>query len=94
VKEVVDLRQSGIDSHELGAALGEQVFAEAATAVELDEEPAQVAELLVADVEKRTLLPAQHSGVWPARSDSVGAGTAVTSSPPVERPHGLKSKRF
>jgi len=49
VQELVDLGQAGVDPHEFGASLGKEVFAEAPTAVELDEEPAEVAELLIAN---------------------------------------------
>jgi hypothetical protein len=88
VEELVDLRQAGIDPHELGAGLGEEVFAEAATAVELDEEPTEVAELLVADMQERPMLSAEHSRVWPTGLDSVDTWPLVTTSPPVNRPHG------
>ena len=88
VEELVDLRQAGIDPHELGAGLGEEVFAEAATAVELDEEPAEVAELLVTDLQERPVLPAEHSRMRPAGRDSVDTWPLVTTSPPVDRPHG------
>jgi hypothetical protein len=88
MEKVVDLHQTGVDAHELGAGLGEEIFAESATAVELDEEPTEVAKLLVADVQEGPALPAEHSRMRPAGGDSVDPWAVVTSSPPVNRPHG------
>jgi 3-hydroxybutyryl-CoA dehydrogenase len=38
------------------------------------------------------VLPPEHSRVWPAGGDSIDAWALVTSSPPVNRPHGSQSK--
>ena len=90
MEDLVDLGQAGVDPHELGAGLGEEVFAEAAAAVELDEEPTEVAELLVADAEERPVLPAEQSGMRPPGGDSVDTWALLTTSPPVNRPHASR----
>ena len=57
-------------------ALLQQVVAEAAAAVHLDEQAAEVAQRVLARLEQRAALAAQHAGVCPARGDtgsSVGA---------------------
>ena len=61
----------------------EQVVAEPAAAVHLDEQPAEVAQRVLARLEQRPALAAQHTGVRPARGDpgsSVGAAAEATSA--------------
>src|SRR5204862_6991821 len=45
VQQVVDLYEAGVDADELGAAFGEEILAEAAPPVQLDEQAAEVAQL-------------------------------------------------
>src|SRR4029077_3647502 len=75
------------DSDELRAAFGEEVFAETASAIELDEEPAEIAQLLLACLEQRSPFPAQEPRVRAPRLDAVhdlriGQGTGEGSRIP------------
>src|SRR5207247_9010313 len=88
VQQVVDLDEPGVDADELGAALGEEVLAEASPPVQLDEEAAEVAQLLLADLQQRALFATELPGVRPPRSDALRTGAAATRSPPTTRPHG------
>ena len=86
MQKLVDLGQPRVDADELGAALGEQVLAEAAAPVELDQQPAEVAQLLLADVQERALLSPQQAGVGPARGDPVDSRSGAARGLLVERP--------
>jgi 3-hydroxybutyryl-CoA dehydrogenase len=87
VQQVVDLDEPRVDADEHGARLREQVLAEAAAAVELDEQAAEIAKLLLADPEERPLLAPQLARVRPARRDAFRTRAALARSPPPERPH-------
>src|SRR5262245_15415402 len=86
VEQIVDLREPAVDADELCASLGEQVLAEAPAPVELDEQPAQVAELLLPHLEQRALLAPEQPCRRAPRRDALGAGTRATP-PAAERPH-------
>ena len=61
VEQLVDLGEPRVDADELRAALVQEVFAKAAAAVDLDQQPAEVAELLLADLQKRAALAAEQA---------------------------------
>src|SRR5207253_3039109 len=61
--------------------------------IELDEQAAEVAELLLADLQQRALLAPQQPGMRPPRSDALRTGAAATRGPPVKRPHGWSVRR-
>ena len=72
VEELVDLGEAGVDPDHRRRPLGEQVVAEAAAAVHLDQQSAEVAQRILAGLQQRAAFPAQHPGRGPARGDSFG----------------------
>jgi hypothetical protein len=83
VQELFDLREPRIDSHNRGGTLGEQVVAEAASPVHLDEEAAEVAERILARLHERPALAAEHAGLRAAWRDAFG----VVCAPAKKRGH-------
>ena len=72
---VVDLGEARVDADDRRGALGEQVVAEAAAPVHLDEQAAEVAQRVLAGLQQRAPLAAEQAGVRAARGDAlVGVG--------------------
>jgi hypothetical protein len=70
MEEVVDLAESNVDSDHGRASLVEQVFAQGAAAIHLDEQPTELPEGLTAGLQKRPSLAAEESSVWTAWSNA------------------------
>ena len=76
MKELLDLAEACVDPDDDRGALLEEVVAKAAAAVHLDEQPAEIAQRVLARLQQSPALAAQHSGMCSARGDpggSVGA---------------------
>ena len=76
VQELFDLREPRIDPHNRGGTLCEQVVAEAASPVHLDEEAAEVGERVLARPQERAALAAEHAGLRAAGRDAFGVACA------------------
>jgi hypothetical protein len=83
VQELFDLREPRIDSYNRGSTLGEQVVAEAAAAVHLDEEAAEIGERVLARLQERPTLAAKHAGLRATWRDAFG----VVCAPAKKRGH-------
>jgi hypothetical protein len=83
VQERLDLGEAAIDPDDGRRALGQQVIAEAAPAIHLDEQAAELGQRLLARLEERAPLAPEDSGVRSARADSLNIGRA----PAKERGH-------
>jgi hypothetical protein len=70
VEEILDLGQPRVDSDDYRGPLGEQVVAEAAAAVHLEQEAAEVAQLVVPRPGQGSTLATQDTSVRAARSDT------------------------
>jgi len=81
VQELLDLAEPGVDAHDDGGPLLQEVVAKTAAAVHLDDQAAEIPECVVARLQERPPLAAQHSGVGPARGDTGGSvGAAAEHS--------------
>ncbi len=83
MQQVLDLGEARVDPDDDRRPFGEQVVAEAAAAIHLDEQPADVAKGVVARFQERATFAPEHSRVWAARSDPCVVGCA----PAPERGH-------
>jgi hypothetical protein len=79
MEERLDLGDARVDADHLGRTLGQQVVTEAAAAVHLDEEAAQVAQQVLARLQQGAALTPKEAGVRAPRSD-----TRVWSAPAKE----------
>jgi hypothetical protein len=78
LQELVDLGQPGVDPDDGGGALGEEVVAEASTAVHLDQQPTEVAQLALTGADECAPLPSQEAGVGATGGDPIGAVGVAT----------------
>ena len=90
VQQVVDLREPRVDPDGVGAGLLEQVLAERAAAVHLDDEPAEVAQLRLARAQQHLLLAAEHAGVRAPRSDALDLGGGHLVPAAAKRRHAVR----
>ncbi len=85
MEEVFDLGESRVDAHDRGAPLREQVLAEPAAPIHLDEQPAQLDERLVAGLAEHPALAAKRSGLRAPQCDPFDV-----RPPAMERRHAEK----
>jgi hypothetical protein len=82
VEERLDLGDPGVDPDDLGGPLRKQVVAEAAAAVHLDEEAAEIAQHILARPQEGSALAPEQACMGPPRSDAL-----VDPAPAKERGH-------
>ena len=70
-EQVVDLGEARVDADDRRGALGEQVVAEAAAPVHLDEQAAELAQRVLARLQQRAPLTAEQPGVRATRGDTL-----------------------
>jgi hypothetical protein len=70
MEELFDLGQARIDSDHCGSTFGEQVVAEAASAVHLDQQAPEVAERVLACLQECSPFAAEDARLRPARGDA------------------------
>ena len=85
MEELVDLGQPCVDPDDRRRTLGEQVVAEAAAAIHLDQQATEVRDDVCARLDERAPLAAQDAGVRAARCDTCrriacGGGRAEPSA--------------
>jgi hypothetical protein len=83
VQQSLDLGQTAVDADDRRRPFREQVVAEAAAAIHLDEEPAQVGDGVGARLEQCAPFPAKKARVGSARLQAV-CGDAVGCATPSE----------
>jgi hypothetical protein len=80
LKELLDLGDPRVDADDRSRPLGEQVVSEAAAAIHLDEQPAEVAEHVLTRPKQGAALTSEHASMGAPRSDAL-----VPSAPAKER---------
>lgn len=69
MQKLLDLAEPGIDADDDRRPLLQEVVAEPAAAVHLDEQPAEIAQGVLARLQQGPALAPQHAGMCPARGD-------------------------
>lgn len=84
-EHLVHLPEAAIEREQVGAALGEEVLAKAVTAVHLQNQAAEVAQLLLTEAKQGAPLPADHAGR--GKRPPRGRRRLVLSEPVEQRGH-------
>jgi hypothetical protein len=87
VQERFDLCEPPVDADDRRCALGQQVVAEAASPVHLDQQAAELAQRFLARLQQRAALAPEEPGMLAPRDDSLDIGRA----PAEERGHARES---
>ena len=78
MQESLDLSQTPVDPDDTRGALGQEVVAEPAAAIHLDEQAAERGQSVGPCLQERAALAPEKTGMWPARRDAFAVGRTPT----------------